>query len=86
MKQGSKIFGFEIDFLIGRKVILEYNGYSHYCINSPEKLTKYFKYKYSRLERMGFLVNLIDFSEWGILELKNKQMELLVNKTENRLA
>lgn len=47
---GPQINGKEVDFLIGDRIVLEYNGYAHYCINSPKNLTNYNKYSYRRLE------------------------------------
>jgi hypothetical protein len=61
---GPLINGFEVDFLIGDRIVLEYNGCSHYCINRPKELRRYNKYMYRRLEEMGFQVNQIEFDKW----------------------
>lgn len=75
---GPKLSGFEVDFLIGRNIVLEYNGYSHYPINDPYKLTQYFAWKYRKLAELGCQLVLIQWRDWELLERKEKQMEQLV--------
>jgi hypothetical protein len=66
--------------------VLEYNGFNHYCINSPGKLTRYYAWKYRKLRQLGFEVVLIEAEEWERLERKEKQIEQLVAAIEGPLA
>lgn len=83
---GPKIFGYEVDFIVGKHVIVEYNGFKHYYINAPTRLTRLYEWKYDRLRRMGFNVVLIAGREWEQLERKEKQIEELVCRIEEPLV
>ena len=56
------INGFEVDFLIGKSLILEYNGFHHYYTNhDPLKLTLRDIWKREILKKRGFLFCCISF-------------------------
>lgn len=59
--------GMEFDILLPDKIILEYNGLTHYRINSSAKkptMIRHDKWKRAVLNSLGYLVIDIPFYEW----------------------
>lgn len=86
-KSNLYINGFEVDFLIGKNLILEYNGFHHYCTNY-EQLKPNFKHSWKKhiFQKRGFVYCDISFEEWDRLENNIEQRNFLIHKIETTLA
>lgn len=67
---------FEIDFLIGDKIIVELNGNHHYCVNNYSKLWNRDRLKNWILERSGYIIINIDINDWGMIVRANNRTAL----------
>ena len=60
-----RVNGFEVDYILGDKLIVEFNGNHHYLINSSSKvLTARDEWKHRFLQERGFVVCDICSSEF----------------------
>ena len=79
----------EFDLLLPDKVIIEYNGLTHYRINSPSRkpiLTHHDKWKKSVLEKLGYFLIEIPFYRWQDFLNEKDQRKYLIHKIEGELV
>lgn len=71
-----KIGFYEVDFLIGDRIVLELNGNHHYCSNDEKKLHFRDRFKNHILEKNGYLVVNMSINDWIVLMRDGKRSAL----------
>ena len=80
------INGYEVDALVGGRLIIEYNGFHHYAINSSKLVQSlYDDWRVRIFKQRRFIVSSIPYEEWKFIDYFEDKRLYLVRKIEEDL-